>query len=387
MTGLLALLALAQLVLAVRVCLRFLTTAGGERIRVCGEASPERISILLPVLDEEQRIAACLEGAIAQPEEVAEILVVDGGSRDATRAVVEKFAARDPRVRWVDASPVPESWTGKAWGLSSGLLASSESDWILCLDADVTPPPGIARSLLAHARRVGVGALSAATTQALSGALQGLLHPSLLTTLVYRFGSPGHAVRETGRVQANGQCFFARRELLLRTGAFEAARDSLCEDITIARRIAEAGEPVGFYESDVPVEVAMYEGAREAWRNWPRSLPMRDRYFGPREATGLAEVALVQALPLPLLLVGAVLGAAPWLLALEAALLATRLGVLAGTSRAYAARPLLYWLSPLADGPVALRLVQSTLQRRHAWRGRTYLRGSHGGFQLEGGER
>jgi dolichol-phosphate mannosyltransferase len=386
-TGLLALLALAQLVLAARVCMRFLKTAGGTRIAACEEASPERISILLPVLDEEQRIAACLAGAVAQPEEVVEILVVDGGSRDATRAVVEKFAARDARVRWVDASPVPASWTGKIWGLSFGLLASSESDWILCLDADVKPPPGLARSLLAHARRVGVGAFSTATSQKLSGAVQGLLHPSLLTTLVYRFGSPGHAVCETGRVQANGQCFFARRELMLRTGAFEAARDSLCEDITVARRIAETGEPVGFYESDVPVEASMYEDAREAWRNWPRSLPMRDRYFGAREAAGLAEVALVQALPLPLLLLGAVLGAAPWLLTLEAMLFATRLGVLAGTARAYAARPFLYWLSPLADVPVALRLVQSTLQRRHVWRGRTYLRGSHGGFLLEGGER
>jgi dolichol-phosphate mannosyltransferase len=384
-TGLVALLALAQLALAVRVVVRIIATAGGARIAVSDASSPERISIVVPVLNEEARLGRCLEGAVAQPAEVAEILVVDGGSRDATRAVVERYAARDPRVRWVDASPVPASWTGKAWGLASGLRASAKSDWILCLDADVQPPEGLARALLAHAAAVGVGAFSAATVQRLAGAAQGLVHPALLTTLVTRFGSPGHATREVSRVQANGQCFLARRALLAETGAFDAARDSLCEDVTIARRIAEAGHPVGFYESALPIPVSMYADAAEAWRNWPRSLPMRDRYFGAREALGLVEVAGVQALPLPLLALFAALGASPWLVNLELALVAVRIGMLGGMARAYADRPFSYWLSPLADLPAALRLVRCALQRRHAWRGRVYVRGSDGGFQLDGG--
>jgi dolichol-phosphate mannosyltransferase len=385
MSALLGAIALVQLLLAARVLRRFVSGAGGARIAQSAEPSAQRVSIVVPVLNEEARVGRCLEGAIAQPEEVAEILVIDGGSRDATRAVVEKFAARDPRVRFVDASPVPDDWTGKAWGLASGLRASAESDWILCLDADVRPPAELVRSLLAHAEGQRVGAFSAATLQTLPGAWLAWLHPALLTTLVYRFGMPGHTTCEPGRVQANGQCFIARRELLQRTGAFEAASDSLCEDITIARRIAEAGEPVGFYEAAFPIAVTMYESAAEAWSNWPRSLPMRDRYFGRAEALGLAEVAGVQALPLPLLVFAAALGAPPWLLGMQAALLSVRLGVLFGTARAYAARPFPYWLSPLVDAPAAFRLVRCALQRRHAWRGRVYVRGSDGGFQLDGG--
>lgn len=384
MTGLLGLLALAQVLLALRVIVRFVATAGGKRIAACADPSPDRVSILLPVLDEESRVGRCLEGAMAQPEEVAEIWVVDGGSRDGTRAVVDGFAARDPRIRWLDASPVPASWTGKAWGLSAGLRASGRTDWILCLDADVRPPAELVRALLGHARRTGDRAFSVATLQALGSAAEGLVHPALLTTLVYRFGSPGHATLDLGRVQANGQCFIARRDVLVRSRAFEVAGSSLCEDITVARRLAEFGEPVGFYESDVPVEVTMYSGGREAWRDWSRSLPMRDGYFGLRQAIGLAEVVAVQALPLPLLLVGGALGAAGWFLALEAALVAVRLGVLVGTARAYRPRPATYWLSPLLDGLVALRLVRATLKRRHAWRGRTYVRRRDGGFRWEG---
>jgi hypothetical protein len=36
-------------------------------------------------------------------------------------------------------------------------------------------------------------------------------------------------------------------------------------------------------------------------------------------------------------------------------------------------RPWTYWLSPLADLPVALALFVSALRRRHTWRGRELL--------------
>jgi dolichol-phosphate mannosyltransferase len=210
--------------------------------------------------------------------------------------------------------------------------------------------------------------------------MEGFIHPALLTTLVYRFGIPGHATRNLHRVQANGQCFLSRRETLLRTEAFAHARSSLCEDITIARRIAECGERVGFYEAGALVEVAMYSGWREAWREWPRSLPMRDQYFGWREAAGLLRVLALQALPLPLF-TAAWIWRAPrvWLLS-TALLLLIRVGVLCGTARAYPDRPWTYWLSPLCDLPAVLRVLQSALARRHTWRGRSYTRGKGGKF-------
>jgi dolichol-phosphate mannosyltransferase len=282
----------------------------------------------------------------------------------------------------IDASPVDPRWTGKSWGLHFGLLkATAECQWILCVDADVQVSAFLVRSLLAHARRTGVATFSVATQQHLSGALDGLIHPALLATLIYRFGAPGRATRNLHKVQANGQCFLGRRETLVRTEAFLAAQASLCEDITIVRRLAECGEAVGFYESDGLVEVSMYRDWRETWRNWPRSLPMRDQYFGWREAAGLFGVLLVQALPLPLFILGWVLGAPVWFLVLTAGFALIRIGVLLGMARAYPDRPWTYWLSPLWDLPAALRLIQSALARRHRWRGRSYVRSKGGKFE------
>lgn len=379
---LIVVVALLQAMLTARVACRLLATSGGRRIEPLLDTwqadGPPSVSVVLPVLNEAARVAPCLEGLIRQGAETAEILVVDGGSTDQTEAVVAGFCQRDTRVRWIAAGPPPHGWNGKVWGLQHGLQQlDARSGWVLTIDADVRPAPPLIRSLLAHAAAESVPALSVATRQQIEGAGEALLHPSMLTTLVYRFGIPGQVARRVDQVQANGQCALYRRALLDRVGGFAAVKDSICEDVTIARMLVALGEPVGFYEAGDLVTTRMYEGARETWDNWPRSLPLRDRYAGAALWLGLLEVTVAQALPLPLLAVLRWRGPAPRVLiwAVSAAL-AMRVGVLAGTSRAYVTRPWSYWLSPLCDLPVAVLLWRGAFRRSHTWRGRTIVRGA-----------
>jgi dolichol-phosphate mannosyltransferase len=146
---------------------------------------------------------------------------------------------------------------------------------------------------------------------------------------------------------------------------------TICEDVTLARALASAGVQVGFYEAGDLIEVEMYASWRETWANWSRSLPMRDRYSSSSVWTGLAEVTLVQALPLWLAIAGrSAFGPRHPLTLLNGGLLMARLGVLAGTRRAYRQPPAAYWLSPLADLPVALKLWRMAATRQHMWRGR-----------------
>lgn len=374
------LVASLQLVLGSRVLWRMARSAGGTRIVVDGAApiASGTITVIVPVLDEVARLAPCLEGLRASDASVREILVVDGGSSDGTQALVETFAQRDPRVRLLDATPIPEDWNGKAWGLETGLRASSpDAAWITTIDADVQPTPHLPGAMAAQAVHAHVAALSIATLQTLPDLGSGLLHPAMLTTLVYRYGLPGHAARAVENVQANGQCFLARRDVLLATDAFGIARASVCEDVTIARAIVRAGHSVGFYEAGDAVVVRMHANWRETWTNWPRSLTLRDALAPSLAALGLAEITFVQALPLPIVAVLALVGhagaAANAIFTLGVVFLMMRLGVLAGTARAYRNPPWTYWLSPLADGPVAAALLASALRRRHTWRGRTLV--------------
>jgi dolichol-phosphate mannosyltransferase len=367
---------------ALRAILRMLATAGGvplsrgpfDKLRVTGN-SPGMLAAIVPVLDEERRLGATLAALGRCGPELAEIVVVDGGSTDGTRAVARAAAERDPRVRFVDAAPTPPGWNGKAWNLETGLHATS-APWIATVDADVRVGATLLGDAVARACAEDLVALSVATRQELADSRAAMLHPAFLATLVYRAGLPNVATRDPARVQANGQVFVARRAALTSADAFRAARASRCEDVTTARVLAAAGGRVGFYEGDAVV--LMHDSWRDCAANWPRSLTLRDGFVSPvRSALSLAEVLFAQALPLPTLIALLVLGdGVPFsrvAAGIAFALVATRLGVLAGTRRAYVSPPLAYWLSPLADLPALALLARSALRRTHIWRGRTLV--------------
>jgi dolichol-phosphate mannosyltransferase len=359
--------------LGAAAAVRMLRGAWATRIvPVSAVPPPGSVSAIVPVLDEAARIEPCLRGLLASGPEAGEILIVDGGSRDDTVAVVRRLTAGDARVRIIDASPVPPGWNGKAWGLDVGLRAAKpDTRWIATVDADVRPAAGLFAAMVVHAQRRNVAALSVATRQLLAGPLQAIVHPAMLATLIYRFGLPGSEATRVRDVQANGQCFLAERTLLLDHGAFGNVRASRCEDVTLARSLVAAGIPVGFYEAGDLASVQMHADWRDTWRNWPRSLTLRDRFTRFGGWLGLAEVIGAQALPLPLA-AGLALAHATWpaTFGVAATFAFMRIGVLAGAKRAYVDPPWTYWLSPLADLPVAAALIAANLRRRHTWRGR-----------------
>jgi len=361
-----------EAVAGVRAIARMVSAAGGKPIRAATARAAGSVAVIVPVLNEEARVGASLAALARCGPELAEIVVVDGGSSDGTRSVVEAAAARDRRVRFVDAAPTPAGWNGKAWNLQTGMRTTT-APWIASVDADVRVGSGLLGDAVARAEADGLAALSVATRQELADAGAAVLHPALLTTLVYRAGLPNVATSDPARLQANGQVFVGRRDALARHDVFRAARDSRCEDVTIARVLASNGEHVGFLEGDAVVR--MHGSWRDCAANWPRSLTLRDRFVTPpRLALAFAELLFAQALPLPTLVVLLALGErvpfARVATAIVVALVVMRLGVLAGTRRAYVRPSLAYWLSPLADLPAVVLLIASALRRTHVWRGR-----------------
>src|SRR4029077_15682357 len=58
------------------------------------------VSVVVPARDEEHTLGLCLDSITTQqwPTDRLQVVVVENGSRDRTRAVAEAWAARDPRV-------------------------------------------------------------------------------------------------------------------------------------------------------------------------------------------------------------------------------------------------------------------------------------------------
>ena len=58
-----------------------------------------RVSVIIPVFNRDELIAACVRSVQAQTLTDLEIIVVDDASTDRTAQVVAALAARDPRIR------------------------------------------------------------------------------------------------------------------------------------------------------------------------------------------------------------------------------------------------------------------------------------------------
>lgn len=106
------------------------------------------LSVVLPVKDEEESIAACVErvGAVLSgllPRSQAEMLFVDDGSTDGTLAAIEAARARDPRVVALSLSRN----FGKEAALSAG-LDHARGAAVVPLDVDLQDPPELIGAML-----------------------------------------------------------------------------------------------------------------------------------------------------------------------------------------------------------------------------------------------
>ncbi|MEI6740091.1 MAG: glycosyltransferase family 2 protein [Gemmatimonadaceae bacterium] len=355
----------------------------------------ESVTVVVASLNEAKRIQPCLDGLMAQTAPLLEVLVVDSRSTDGTRELVEAAAARDPRIRLLTDDPLPDGWVGKVWALETG-LREARGEWVLGIDADTVPVPGLVGGVVAAARRDRFDVVSFSPCFEGQSAGERFVQPAMLTTLVYRCGAAGATQPPPDRVLANGQCFLARRALLEQHGGYSSARLSFSDDVTLARHLAAHGARVGFLDGSAIYRVRSYASLGEMWREWGRSFDLKDATPRWQRWLDVTLVWAVQALPVPmllwLLLVAYRLADAPLalvllglmpggmllinvlagLLLVNAIALSIRLALLVALRGSYAERGLSFWCSWLADVPAAIRLTLSTMRTPRRWRGRQY---------------
>jgi dolichol-phosphate mannosyltransferase len=349
-------------------------------------ATPDQVgqvTVVIPTLNEAARIGPCLAGIRRQTYELREVLVVDSRSQDGTPELVRQAQALDPRLRLITDDPLPPGWVGRPWALHTGYEQSSpKSEWILGIDADTQPQPGLVPALITAAAAEGFDLVSLSPRFILKTVGELWLQPALLMTLIYRFGPTGAQGSGAERVMANGQCFLCRRSLLETLGGYTVARQSFCDDVTLARYAAEQGARVGFWDGAALLKVRMYEGLAETWREWGRSLDLKDASSQGQVVGDLWFLTSTQALPwvaIPLLTLGLFEGATlPIQLALgmNLSLLAVRFAlqwaILPSYDLSQAQGSWAFWLSPLADPLAVIRIWLSSLRTPTQWRGREY---------------
>ncbi len=98
-----------------------------------------RLSLIIPAYNEEKRIGKTMERVVSCIKDLdfpTEVIVVDDGSEDGTRGIVNGFIQREPSV---ELRLIPGEHRGKGSAIRTGVLASRGA-CILFTDADLSTP-------------------------------------------------------------------------------------------------------------------------------------------------------------------------------------------------------------------------------------------------------
>ena len=218
-------------------------------------------TVLIPAHNEEKVIAATIEAMLNfnYPKDKLKIMVINDGSKDSTKEIIESYAAKDDRVVLYDV-PKGQGGKGKSRALNLG-VKQVQSDVIAIYDADNTPDPMSLHYLVANL-------ISDKELGGVIGKFRTVnKNRNLLTRFINIETLSFQSMLQAGRWQMHniatlpGTNFVMWRWLIEELEGWD--EEALTEDSELSIRIYELGYKIKF----VPYAIT-YEQEPETWKVW-----------------------------------------------------------------------------------------------------------------------
>jgi biofilm PGA synthesis N-glycosyltransferase PgaC len=229
--------------------------AAGEPPR--GSSGGPPVSILIPTYNEGENAEETLSHALALDYPEFEVIAINDGSKDDTGEVLERIAARDPRLRVVHLAQNQ----GKAVALQTGsLLARNEI--LICIDGDALLDAKAAHWFVRHfVESPWVGAVTGNPRIRNRSTLLGRVQVGEFSSMV---GMIKRAQRSFGRIfTVSGVITAFRKSAVHQVGYWSP--DMLTEDIDITWKLQRAGWDVRF-EPNALTWILMPETLGGLWK-------------------------------------------------------------------------------------------------------------------------
>lgn len=230
------------------------------------------LTIVVPCLDDGERLADCLDALLEQTYADTAIVVVDGGSTDGSPEFAAEILGSAGRV--IVAPPTPEDWSGKNWACWIGVQATT-SDLVLFVDVDTILVPVATRLIVEQLENGRWDLLSGVTRFDMPTAGERAAVPGF-AMLLFGFGPIWLSALTGGRPArvafAYGPLVLLRRDAYLASGGHAAVPDSVREDVDLARSFALAGRRVGTVHVADLAAGRRYTGVAAAIPTWRRRI-------------------------------------------------------------------------------------------------------------------
>lgn len=225
-------------------------------------ASPLRISVIIPARNEAVNLPLLLADLEKQTAAIFEIICVDDGSVDNTPAAAQAYHAR-----LISLPEKPQGWIGKSWACQNGANAAG-GDLLLFLDADVRlSPSGISRLVRTY-QTIGCAVSVLPYHKMVKAYEQFSLFANLIQFAANGLGLPPGS-KNAGLY---GPVILIGRSEYLQVGGHAAIKDSIIDDVALGEKLKAAHIPYALFLGDQQVSYRMYGGGiRDLLQGWTKN--------------------------------------------------------------------------------------------------------------------
>jgi len=230
------------------------------------------VSVLVPVRNEEANIAACLDSLLSQDYPEFELLVLDDGSTDGTRPILDRLAAGNVRLRVLTGTPPSGDLLGKNWACAQ-LARQARGVLLFFTDADTLHRPDMLRAIVTALEGERADLLSGFPHQELRTWGERLLVPFFSWALLsFNPLALAYRIRLPVLSSAVGQMMLFRHEAYQAIGGHERVSASIVDDLSLARAMKAAGLRWRMTRVADLITCRMYRSSREAYEGFTKNL-------------------------------------------------------------------------------------------------------------------
>jgi hopene-associated glycosyltransferase HpnB len=250
------------------------------------------VDVVVPARDEAGTIGPVIGSLLAQDYRGRfRVILVDDNSTDGTAAL----AGTAENLTVITLQSKPAEWSGKLWALSQG-VAASRAPILLFTDADIVHDPRhlsslVAKLLQSHADMVSEMVRLNCTSLAERALVPAFIYFFQMLYPFSRVNDPASPV-----AAAAGGTVLIRREALQRIGGIEAIKNSLIDDVALAKSVKKSGA-IFLGHSGLAASIRPYANFADIWQMIARTAFTQLRYSAGLLALTLLGLTVVWLVP------------------------------------------------------------------------------------------